>query len=150
MCFGLEIIGALVSAVGAVAGAQAQASQMKYNAEVAEINAKTARQQGQYEADRIEDEYQRKQATQRVQALKSGVDPGYGSASIIIDQETPRNSWLDQQTSIWNRETQAVGFENKAKDLRAQASATKTAGFLSAGSSIIGGLGKGGFAPRII
>jgi hypothetical protein len=152
MCFtGVELaIGsAIMSAVGTVVSSQAQAKQMEYNAKVAEINANTARQQGQYEADRIEDEYQRRQATQRVAALKSGVDPSYGSASLVIDQETARNSWLDQMTSVWNRETQAVGFENKAADLKAQSKSTKIGGYMSAGSSIIGGFGKGGFVPKI-
>lgn len=152
MCFtGAEfaIISAVVSAAGSVVGAQAQANQMKYNAEVAEINAKTARQQGQYEADRIEDEYQRRKGAQRVAALKSGFDPQYGSAALIIDGETERNSWLDQMTSVWNRETQAVGFENKARELRANAKSTMIGGYLQAGSSILGGLGKGGFKPMI-
>ena len=152
MCFtGAEfaILGAVVNAAGALAGAQAQAQQMRYNAKVAEINAKTARQQGQYEADRIEDEYEKRKATQRVAALKSGVDPGYGSASLIIDGETERNSWLDQMTSVWNRETQATGFENKAQELRANAKSTMIGGMFQAGGSILGGLGKGGFKPLI-
>lgn len=151
MCFtGIElaVLSAVTTAVGTVVTGQAQAKQMEYNAKVAEINAQTARQQGEYEADRIEDEYQRKQAQQRVAALKSGVDPGSGSAALIIDQETSRNSWLDQMTTVWNRETQAVGFENKAKDLKAQASSTKTGSYISAASSIIGGMGKA-YTPKI-
>lgn len=151
MCFtGIElaVLSAVTTAVGTVVTGQAQAKQMEYNAKVAEINAQTARQQGEYEADRIEDEYQRKQAQQRVAALKSGVDPGSGSAALIIDQETSRNSWLDQMTTVWNRETQAVGFENKAKDLKAQASSTKTGSYISAASSLIGGMGKA-YTPKI-
>jgi hypothetical protein len=151
MCFtGLEIIGAVVSAVGSVVAGQAQAKQAEYNAKVAEINAKTARQQGQYEADRLEDDAQRKMSQQRVAALKSGVDPGHGSASLVIDQEGARNSWLDQMTTVWNRETQAVGFENKAQDFRMQGKAAKTAGYFGAAKSIIGGMGGGAsYAPKI-
>lgn len=154
MCFtGMEfaMLGAVVNAVGTLAGAAAQQQQAEYNAQVAKINAETARQQGQYEADRINDKYQRQQATARVQALKSGVDPGYGSASIIIDQETARNSWLDQMTSVWNRETQATGFDNKAKEYKMQANNAMIGGAFGAAGSLLGGVGKamGGFRPQI-
>lgn len=152
MCFtGAEfaILSAVVSAAGTIASGQAQAQQMEYNAKVAEINARTARQQGEAEAERLSAEAQRKTATQRVAALKSGVDPGAGSASLVIDDETAKVSWLDQATAIWNRETQATGFENKAKELKAQASATKAGSYISAAGSILGGMGKSKYVPTI-
>lgn len=150
MCFGLEIVGAAIGAVGSLASASAASNQAKYNAKVAEINARTARQQGQFEADKIEDDYERARATQRVSAAKAGVDAGHGSAALIINQETERNSWLDQTTQIWNRETQAVGFENKAQQHRQEARAAKIGGYFSAASSMIGGMAKGGgFKPQI-
>lgn len=155
MCFGLEmvigLVGSAVSAAGAMAQAQAQADQANYNAKVAEINAKTARQQGQFEADKMEDEYARARAQQRVAALKSGVDPGQGSAALLI-AETDSNSWLDQTTQIWNRETEATGFENKAESFKMEARAAKIGGYFNAASSMIGGLAKGmggGFKPTI-
>jgi len=154
MCFGLEaiaIVGSLVSAAGSIAQGQAAADQAEYNAKVAEINARTARQQGQAEADKIGDDYERAKAQQRVAALKSGVDPSSGSASLIINQETERNSWLDQTTQIWNRGTEATGFENKAESFRKEARAAKIGGYFNAASSVIGGLAKagGGFKPQI-
>jgi hypothetical protein len=145
MIFGL--LGSAVSAMGAMAQADGQAKQAEYNAKVAEINARTARQQGSSEADKVEDKYQRLRAGQRVAAAKAGLDPSAGSAALVINQETTRNSELDQLTSIWNRETEAVGFENKAKDLRIQAQNAKTAGKFGAASSFLSGLGgalKGG------
>ena len=138
MIFGL--IGSMVSAAGAMAQADGQAKQAEYNAQVAEINARTARLQGSSEADKVEDKYQRLRAQQRTGFAKGGLDPSQGSAALVIG-ETDRNSDLDQLTSIWNRETEAVGFENKAKDLRIQAQNAKTAGKFGAAGSFLSGLG---------
>ena len=152
MCFtGVEfaIISAITTAASSVVGGVAAKQQADYNAKVAEINAATARQQGQAEADRIEDQYERQRATQRVAALKSGVDPGYGSAALIIDQETERNSWLDQMTTVWNRETEAVGYQNKAKAFKAEGKSKMIGGIMSGAGSLIGGMGKPGLGPKI-
>ena len=53
MCFGLEILGAVISAAGTMASAAAASNQAKTNAMIAEENAKTERMQAQVEADRI-------------------------------------------------------------------------------------------------
>lgn len=151
MCFGLEIIGAVVGAIGSIASAAAAAEQAERNAKIAEINAKTARQQGEFQADQIEDKYEGARAQQRVAAAKSGVDPGYGSASLIINDETERNSWLDQETARWNKKTEAIGFENKAESYRQEAKGIMIGGMFNAASSVIGGMAKagGGFRPMI-
>lgn len=141
MCFpAMGLIGAAVSAVGSMAAASAGAAQDKYNAQVARINANTARQTGQADAARITDKYDKLEGQQRVAAAKSGIDPSSGSAALIIAQENARNSWLDTSNAIWNKETEAVGYENKARDLEAQAKAKKQAGMFSAGSSFLSGL----------
>lgn len=149
MCFGLEILGAVVAAAGSIASGVAANNQAKANAAIAEENAKTARMQAQLEADRIEDKYSSAKASQRVNAIKAGVDPNSGSAALIINGETERNSWLDQMTTVWKGETEAVGFENKAKALKAEGKGALIGSAFKAGSSIIGGFGKGGFAPTI-
>lgn len=149
MCFGLEILGAVISAAGTMASAAAASNQAKTNAAIAEENAKSARMQGQVEADRIEDKYEAAKAQQRVAALKSGTDPNSGSASIIINQETERNSWLDQSTAVWNKETEAVGYENKAKQFKQEAKGIMIGGAFKAGSSILGGMGKPSYVPSI-
>lgn len=149
MCFGLEILGMVVSAAGSLATAAAGAAAAKTNAAIAEENARAARMAGQAEADRINDKYDAAKATQRVNAIKSGADPGYGSAALIINQETERNSWLDQMTTVWNRETEAIGQENKAKALRQDAKGIMIGGVFKAGSSLLGGMSKGGYTPTI-
>lgn len=138
----LGILGTVVSAIGTIASAQAQASQMEYNAKVAEINARTARQAGLANADAKEDEYQALRGRQRAAAAAAGVNPASGSAALIINDKSYRDEYLDTANIIWDAETQAVGYENKAKDLRAQAKSTKTAGFIGGASTILGGFSK--------
>jgi hypothetical protein len=144
--FGL--IGSAVSAAGSMSAANGQAAQMEYNAKVAEANARSARSQGFYEADQVNDEYNRVSGQQNVRAAKSGIRGV--PAAVVVD--TAANSYLDQMTKMWNRETEAVGFENKAEDLKMQAANTRKAGGMNAAASLIGGFkglagGGGGGSP---
>ena len=136
----LGLAASAFQAAGAMAAADGDAKQKEYNAKVAEINARSARLQGSSEADKVEDKYQRLRAQQRTGFAKGGLDPSSGSAALVIG-ETDRNSDLDQLTSIWNRETEAVGFENKAKDLKMQAANTRKVGPIAAAGSFLSGLG---------
>lgn len=136
----IGILAAGLSAAGAMQQANAQAAQAKYNSQVEEINARTARQEGQLRADKLEDQYQSQRAEGRVSAAKSGLNPAAGSAALVIDQESFRNQRADELATIWNSETQAVGHENKATGLRAEAKAYKQAGMIGAASTFLGGL----------
>lgn len=147
--FGL--LGSAVSAAGAMSAAQGQAQQLEYNAKVAEINARSARSQGFYEADQVNDEYNKISGQQTVRAAKAGIRGV--PAAVVVD--TAADSYLDQMTKMWNRETEAVGFENKAEDFRMQAKNVRQAGKFNAASSIIGGFkglasGGGGGSPFAI
>jgi hypothetical protein len=137
----IGLMGTAMSAVGAQAQASAQAGQMRYNAEVARINARTSRQQGVAEVERISSKYDRLEGTQVATYGRAGVDPSSGSA-LLVRAASRRDEWLDSNTAIWNRETEAVGFENKARDLDAQAKATKKAGNIAMASTFLTGLGK--------
>ena len=144
MCFPLigliaGIAGAAVSAAGAAQQADAQAAQAEYNAKVAEINAKTARQQGVYEADKVQDRAKEMAARQRVAFAKAGATP-FGSP-LLTAQDTAGDSWMDQATAIWNRGTEATGYQNKAADLRTQAQNYRSAGKIAAAGSFLSGLG---------
>ena len=150
MCFGLEILGAVIGAVGSLASAAAGAQQAKTNAAIAEENARAARMAAQAESDRINDKYDAAKASQRVAAIKSGADPSQGSAALIINQETERNSWLDQMSTAWKGETEAIGYENKAKALKQEAKGIMIGGVFKAGSSLIGGMAKNAYKPEIV
>jgi hypothetical protein len=137
----LTFAGTALSAVGQQADAGAKAGQMRYNAAVARVNANTARAQGVAEVERISTKYDRLAGTQVAAYGRAGVDPNSGSAALVR-ASTRRDEWLDSNNAIWNRETEAVGFENKARDLDAQAKATKKAGNIAMVSTFLTGLGK--------
>lgn len=142
MCFPLlGLLGAAVSAVGTIASAQAQASEANYNAKVAQVNAMTQRQVAQSEANQIGEKFDRLQAQQRAAAGKGGVSISSGSPALVIDQETERNSWLDQQSRIWSGATAATADLNKAEQFKMQAKNAKTAGAFGAGATFLSGLG---------
>jgi hypothetical protein len=138
---GIALAGAAVSAMGAIQAGQAQAAQANYNAKVAEINARTAQNTARAKADAQEDQYESLQAKQRVAALKSGLNPDAGSAALVINQETPRNQWLDMHNTLWEGKVEGMGLQNKAAGFRAEAKNAKTASYWGAASSIMGGLG---------
>ena len=135
------LLGSAVSAAGSMASANASASQMDYNATVAKINARTARQQGLAQSETIATKYRKQEAAMVAAAGKAGVDPGSGSLALVRG-ENDRNSWLDQNNAIWNRETEAIGQENKARDLEAQAKNTRKAGPIAAAGSFLSGIAK--------
>lgn len=143
------LAGAAVSASGAQQQADAQAAQMEYNAQVSRINARTERQKGIAEQEKIGAKYERQEGTQIAAAGKSGVDPYFGSAALVIFGEGGEHREADMATSSVNAEAAAIGHENKARDLEAQAAATRSAGktaaqgtFLSGLGGAIGGLGR--------
>jgi hypothetical protein len=139
----IGLAGTAVSAMGTMQQAQGAANQMAHNAAVAQINANTARQQGQSEAERVNAKHDKVRAQMRAAYARGGVDPFTGSADQILG-EAAENSATDEWNTIWNRQTEAIGFENKKKDLEAQAKNTARAGNVSAGASFLTGLSRSG------
>jgi hypothetical protein len=134
------IAGSAVSAMGAMQQADAQAKSMEYNATVAKINARTERQKGAAEQEKIGIKYDRAEGTGIANAAKGGVDPTYGSAALTIFGTNWQDRQMDQGTAYTNAESAAVGNENKAKDLEAQAAATRKAGKIAAAGSFLSGI----------
>lgn len=148
-----SLAGSVVGAMGAKSQADAQANSMEYNATVAKINARTERQKGMVEQERLDMKYDKQRGEALAAAAGSGVDPYYGSAALTIFGEGALHRSMDKNMAYINAEGQAVGLENKARDLETQAAAARKAGsyaaagsFLSGVAGAVGGLGKmGGF-----
>jgi len=136
----------MAATVAATAGAlyqgKAAQSEAKFGAAVAEQNAANERMAGASKAERIAEKYSRMRGTQEANAAASGVNPAAGSASLIIDQETTKNSYLDQLTTIWNAESAADSLELQAAGLRQRGKNAKTASYFNAAGSFLSGLGK--------
>lgn len=146
MCLpALGLIGAAVSAAGSIASASAQASAANYNSQVERINARQKRFEGAREQEQISDKYGKLEGEGIANAAHSGVDPGFGSAALVIFGDNAKNKSLDMNTAYINAESAAVAHENKAKQYDAEAKAAKTAGMFGAAGSFLGGFGgKGG------
>lgn len=137
----IGLIGAAVSAVGSIAQGNAQASAAQYNSQVERINARQKRFEGHKEQEQIANKYDRVEGQGIAAASKGGIDPGYGSAALVIFGENAFNESLDKNTAYINAESAAVAHENKAKQYDAEASAAKKSGMIGAASSFLSGLG---------
>lgn len=142
MCMmAMGLVGAAVSAAGSMAQASSQAQTANYNAAVEKINARQKRFEGHREQEQIGRKYDRVEGEAIANAAKSGVDPNYGSAALVIFGEGGANESLDRNAAYINAESEAVAHENKAKQYEAEAKSAKTAGMLGAASSFLSGAG---------
>ena len=137
----IGLLSAGVSAAGALAAGKGQAEQAEYNAQVARINAQTARQTGFVQSEQIGAKHEKLRGEGVAAAGGSGIDPFSGSAAAVIFQEGGKNTYLDQQNAIWNKETEAVGQENKAKSFDNDAKNARTGAMFGAAGSFLTGLG---------
>lgn len=136
----IGLVGAVVSAAGAMAQANAQANMDKYNAQVEKINARSRRWEGYQKQEQIGREADKRRGAAIALAGKGGVDPGYGSAALVIFREGREAEFADKSNAYLTAESAAIGHENKAKAFEASAENHRKAGMLSAASSFLGGL----------
>lgn len=147
MCFPMAIpaifglVSAGVAGIGQMQAGKAQQRQANYNAEIARENGRQAIDASTYERDRINDEYRSRRSTTRVNAAGSGIDPNSGSAAFVIETDNTKNEYLDQATSLWNAQSKAAGYENKARDLILDGKSKRRAGKTAAFGTFLGGLG---------
>lgn len=141
MCTGVEIAllaSAGASAAGGIMSASAQSSAMKSQSAQAAADAEAARQQGLVAADRTRKQTQRQQAAARASLAGSGVDTGAGSA-VTIDTDIGYRGEQDALNDILTGGRQGARLDAESRMLRDQASTTRTAGFLGAGATLLGG-----------
>ena len=155
------IASAAVGAIGAQqqANAQAEAEEQQakmdeHNAKVAKINARSNRWEGYQRMERIGAEADQRRGSAIAAASKGGVDPGYGSAALVIFGEGREAEFADKSNMYLQAESGAIGEENKAKSLefsaaghRAAADNHRKAGKIAAAGSFLSGIGgamKGG------
>jgi len=126
MCWvaALPIAAAAASELQQASGAQAQASTLTYNANIAETQGKQAIMQGATQAQMQQNKVNATIGTARADVGASGVtlDSG-GSSGKIIAQEGA----LDVANVNVNAQRTAWGYDTQATLDRAQASAAKTA-----------------------
>jgi hypothetical protein len=136
MC--LALIGAAVSAAGAIAGAQAQAASYKTQAKLAERQGQIEAQKGAYEAGRASDMADRRLAGMRGEFLSSGVALEGSTLDVLQDSATEAS--LDTQAIKYGSKLRSENLNFEAKIMRSNAKSAMTGGIMGAASSLIGGL----------
>lgn len=145
----------VLGAAGALMQGSAEASQHKYQAQVAQNNAQIAEQNytsSLLAGNRAESQQKMKVtrliAGQKADQAANGVDVAVGSAPMVRDSSQAEGDW-DALAIRYNAAKQAYGYQvEKTNDL-AQADMEKRAAknaklksYIGAASSIIGGAGK--------
>jgi len=140
--------GGLISVIGAFAGASAQRASLRYQAEVANINAGTAARAaeaalmvGQHQAQASMMATANLKSTQTAHLAANGVDLGEGSAARTL-ASTDIMGKIDANTieanavrAAWGYRTQQTNYENDAR--MRQASAAAISPTLAAGTSLL-------------
>jgi hypothetical protein len=137
----LGVVGAGVSAAGAlfggISGAQAsryQASVAKNNAIIAEQNASYSMEAGEAQAERTSLKGAAQSGQIKAAQAASGVDVNSGSAENVQISQKEVNQ-LDTDTTLNNAQLQAYGYRTQAANDEAQAALDKS----QANNDLIGG-----------
>jgi hypothetical protein len=155
MCVGLEIIGALIGAVGSLASAgaqasaaQAQAQQNDRNAIIAQRNAEDARQRSIPAQQDVQLRSRARVAMQKNIMSERSIDVASGSSLDILG-DTAMFGKMDELTTRQNFEREAISHESQAMNFRAQADVDRMTaknamltGGISAFSTALGGIGQ--------
>ncbi len=146
MCAPLAAIGPIVGLAGSVVGAMgdgqeadAQAAARERQAQVREINAIVAREDGVAKVDAKGDEHEAVIASQEVNAAANGVVAEGGSFDKI-QMASYKNKYLDEDELLRQADAEATNHENLAKSDRAAASDIRKSGKVKAFSTILGGV----------
>ena len=145
---------AVVGGIGAISQGQAASASANYNAQVAQNNAKIAQQNATWAAQQGETQAATQEAKTRatVGAEKaaqaaSGIDVNSGSA-VDVRSSAAALGELNALTVRSNAARQAYGYQTQAASDtgqaaldKSQASSASEAGFLNAGTTVLGGLG---------
>lgn len=145
-------LGAGVSAMGAIQGAQSQAAMYQYQSGVAALNEKIAKQNADYAVHVGEMEAQRAGMATRAKVGETlaaqgagGLAVGSGSQGRVVDSElqlgqfdeaTIRNKAL---RTAYGYEVEATKYGAEVQMDQAAASGAKAGGYLSAFGSLLGG-----------
>lgn len=147
-----SIGGGLLGAIGSIAQGNASANAAEYQAKVAENNAQIARQNQEWsERSAITNEAAQGMKTRaQLGAIKaaqaaSGVDVNTGSAVDVrssaaeLGQLDAINIRANAAREAYGYGTQAQGFTDQAALDRSTAGNARTAGYIGAGTSLLGG-----------
>lgn len=130
--------GAATSAVGTYASGQVRKQSEKYNAQVAQNNARLAQEQAAADAQRIREKGRRIMGAQRAALASAGVDPDAGSA-VDIGYDSSVQNELDALTALYKGNVAASGSIAQSQLDTYAAKAAGIGGALGAGGTLLSG-----------
>jgi hypothetical protein len=149
---GVSVISSIMGGQQQQQALEAQAEGERRNAEQARINAAVQMNSAEAEAARGEAQTRRRVASGFNAAAASGVDPGFGSPLDVMGDIAAEGA-LDTQIQRWKGQAagnaqlaQAASFDRSAGFTDDAAGQAGTAGFIRAGTSLLGGLAQYGNA----
>lgn len=148
----MMVASTVIGGVGQLQAAGAASASAKYNAQVADMNAKLANRAAKDALERggLEEQKQRQQTAQllgqqQAGMAANGVDLTFGSPLDLLvgtavlgelDALTIRSNAYREERDI---RQQGANYRGQAGMYRAEAKGAKTAGWLSAGGTVLGG-----------
>lgn len=135
---GATVASTAVATLGVGASALASSNAAKFQAGLAEQQAKQAQDQASVKAGEVAREGRQRLAATRAGAIQNGFELG-GSMGDLLDQ-TDRQGQLDYLTAVYDGSVQATGLNATAKNYRNQASNALVGGVLGMGAKALGGV----------
>jgi hypothetical protein len=133
----LAIVGGVVSAIGAIQSANAQAAAAEYNAKVQERNRLAVLAQADAEAsDKIREN---KRINSRIRAQYGAAGIEMAGSPLDVIEDTAIEEELDVRRIRYAGELEGIQRRDQANLYRMEAKAAKTAGMFSAVGNILGG-----------
>lgn len=155
--FGIDtvfIIFAVLAAASAAAGAagvkyqhDAAKNAANYNAEVNKVNARTAAEQGLWDAEQTRSKNKKILDAQRATYSASGIDPDSGTA-LDVRADSAQAGEMDALIQIYTGQSSANASEARSRLNQMEAKASSRAGTIGAGASLLGGAASIAGNPR--
>lgn len=136
----LGLLGSGLSAMGSIAEADTQKQIMEQNAQVADQEARLASEKGKFDSLQMSRERRKAIGAQVAAFGGSGVDMVGSPLDVIAD--TYANYERDLQMTGYNTDVAVRSKKSEADIYRWGAGRAMTAGYMKAGSTILGGVGK--------
>ncbi|WP_149537520.1 hypothetical protein [Siccirubricoccus phaeus] len=139
------LIGSGLSAYGQMQQGEAASKAAKYQAAVAQNNAKATLARGEFEAQQIYRQGAQRLSLQRAIMGANNLDIGFGTA-LDVQRDTAEATGLDAATTRYNALLAGTDQSQQAMLLRAQGAGARSAGTMGAFGSILSGASQ--FAQR--
>lgn len=130
-----------VGTYSAVAQGNAAEDAAKRQQEAENANAAAAHNTAALEAGQIRRRNLLRLGTQRANAAKAGVQIEDSAADVIYD--TSIQGELEALSALYSGNTSAAYYQSRGRNAAFEGSQAKSASYIDAGSSLIGGLGRG-------